>query len=55
MYFYYGFGFLTLEQTFKCWSSTAGFEACTASEICTSSGLEWHKNTSDINYLVNWQ
>jgi hypothetical protein len=59
MYLNYTFGFLTLEQTFKCRAAPdLSYETCPVSLICEAetagTPLDWIYNTEDPNYMENW-
>jgi hypothetical protein len=57
MYMYYGFGFLTLEQSYVCVNGGSS-ETCSATSICQrqASGetVDFRIDTSNINYISNW-
>ena len=53
MYMYYGFGYLTMEQSYLCGPS--GNVPCSASQICQAGGtLPYKVDQSSPNYLSNW-
>jgi len=59
MYMYYGFGFLTLDQTYLCRSTLEQeYRSCSATQICEAlqAGLvvDYIVDKTDRNYMINW-
>ena len=59
MYFYYAYGFLTLEQTYLCRVNPGdSYESCDRADICSqiAEGLtpDYMENTSSDTYIQNW-
>ena len=59
MYFYYGFGFLTLEQSYLCRVNPSDpYESCVTADLCSqiAKGLtpDFVEDTSSPTYIQNW-
>lgn len=56
MFFFYGFGFLTMEQTYFCLTESPPLTTqCDAISICSNqSTVQFRVNSDSDDYVVNW-
>ncbi len=59
MYLYYGFGFLTLDQSYLCsLDDSSTLEPCAVSTVCRNlqiSGFQYQVDSKASNFVLNWQ